>query len=204
MQERVLSMGDPSHLLGRGHLRPAHLRDGELQGPLLLLDVPSGEAEEEGHVPDGVVAADGLGRLGVDDVAVVVKVDDDVVAWKWRRSLGERDLLWTHTGKGGWRFVSQIPARHGQPNLGCPGGYKTSAGLCGAVGRGQRGAGHLGCTYPSLVGSKDLQSPQLTSLPTSQASHELGEPEMTTASRTASHMLFFYHKYVYFKHLGAI
>lgn len=77
-------------------------------------------------------------------------------------------------------------------------------GLCGAVGRGQRGSLRLGCTYSSLVGSKDLQSPQIASLATSQASHELEEPEMTTASRTESHMLFLYHKCVSFKHFEAI
>lgn len=109
-------MGDPGHLLSHGPLRPAHLHDGELQGQLLLLDVPSGEVEEEGHVPDRVVAGDGLGLLGVNDVAIVVKVDDDVVAWKWRQSLGERGLLWTHTRQEGWRFAHQTPAQHGRPN----------------------------------------------------------------------------------------
>lgn len=74
--------------------------------------------------------------------------------------------------------------------LGFVGACKTSMGLCGAVGRGRRRAGHLGCTYPSLVGSKDLPS-----LPASQALHGLGEPEMATASRTESHVVFFfYHK----------
>ena len=87
----------------------------------MLLDVPSREADEEGHAPDGVVAGDGLGLLGVDDVAIVVKVDDDIVAWKWRQSLGERDLLWARTREGGWRLASQIPAHHGQPHWGAGG-----------------------------------------------------------------------------------
>lgn len=118
-------MGDPDHLLGHGHLHSAHLHDGELQGQLLLLDVPSGEVEEEWHVPDGVVASDGLGLLGVNDMAVVVKVDDDIVAWKRRQSLGERDLFWTHTREGGWRFVSQVPEEHGQPNWGAWGATRS-------------------------------------------------------------------------------
>lgn len=69
-------------------------------------------------VPDRVVANDGLGLLGVDDMAVVVKVHDDVVACKWRQSLGERDLLWTGTRDGGWRFMSHVPVWRGQPNWG--------------------------------------------------------------------------------------
>lgn len=120
-------MGDPGHH-GLGHLCSAHLHDSEFQGQLLLLDVPSGEVEEERRVPNRVVASDGLGLLGVDDMAIVVKVDDDIVAWKWRQSLGERDLLWTYTREGGGRFVRQTPAQCGQPNQGAWGATRSPWG----------------------------------------------------------------------------